>query len=138
MSKYVRVGIQLPIDSEWNKMSEQQPPAPQEPTSIQVSTSNMEAKRYIYENIKIGDDCLVAAVSVSHPMTIKDYEMGNRSADIRGEVSQDCTERMAKDHAVAVFARAMALQRQYASREEAAKTNAGSLGNFESPGHTLG
>jgi hypothetical protein len=94
MSKYVDVGIQLPIDSEWNKMSGRQPPTSQEPTSTQVSTSNTEDKRYIYENIKIGDDCLAAAVSVNRPMMIRDYEMGNRSADVKGEVSEERTERM--------------------------------------------
>jgi hypothetical protein len=119
-------------------MSDGQPPTSQETTSTQVPTSNTEEKRYIYEKIKIGDDSLAAAVSVTYPMTMRDYEMGNRSADVRGEVSGELTEKMAKEHAAARLARAMALQRQYASREESANTTAGASRHFISPGRTLG
>jgi hypothetical protein len=138
MFKGVHVGVRLPINSEWNKMSEQQPSASQASTSNQASTGSSDGMRYIYERIKIGDDSLVAAVSVSHPMTLRDYEMGNRSADIRGEVEAERTERMAQDHAAALMARGMALQRQYEARQEPTNTTAGASTYFVTPGTRLG
>jgi hypothetical protein len=125
MFRGVHLGVRLPIDSQWNNMSEKQSTALQAATGNQASTNSTDGMRYIYERIKIGDDSLVAAVSLSHPMTLRDYEMGDRSTDIRGEVEAARAERMAQDHAAALMARAMALQRQYESRQESTNTTAG-------------
>jgi hypothetical protein len=150
MFKHVHVGLQVPIGSEWKKMSEQQGTGPQstpdgsETSSTQTSTSTTENTRYIYEDITIGDDCFHAAVSEKFPMTLKKFKMGDRTVEVMGAVSEERTEQMWNDAAVAIMQRSPLLQRmseaneRSKSGEDTANTTSGASGNFNAPGRPIG
>src|ERR1700744_233031 len=115
-----------------------------ETSSTQTSTGTTESTRYIYEDITIGDDCFHAAVSETFPMTLKKFKMGDRTVNVMGAVSEERTQQMCNDAAVAVVQRSPLLQRlkeaneKSKSGEDIANTTTGVEENSNTPGCSIG